>query len=139
MESVAAQLTTLMVMHSATAVAPGSRPWATTVMQRSRSVTMPTSLRRSSLSTTGIAPAPASRMRLAARCAVSDGTQQSGSFVSTCLTLMALLLRWRAIQRREEEQRGCQAHGADGISTTDRPPPNGDGRSAGSALLLGEL
>src|SRR5262249_20763756 len=57
-------------------------------MQRSRSVTTPTTFRLCSLSMTGTIPAFSSRMRLAACCAESDGTQHVGSFVITCLIRM---------------------------------------------------
>src|SRR5262249_837159 len=57
-------------------------------MHRSRSVTMPVTLRLCSFSMIGTTPVSSSRMIFAARCVVSNGTQHVGSFVMTCLIFM---------------------------------------------------
>src|SRR5689334_15445722 len=101
-------------MHSWICVVRGSRPSATTFMQRSRSVTTPTTLRLCSFSITGTTPASWSRMRLAARCAVSDGTQHAGSFVMTCLIFMVSPSGSRTISR--SQRRRSNAGASEGYS-----------------------
>ena len=103
--SVAAQLTTAVVMHASTATALGSRPSATTFMQRSRSVTTPTRRRLCSFSMTGTMPTCSSRMMAAARCAVSDPRQHVGSFVIRCFTFMTRT-SWSRV-RRKKGSNGC--------------------------------
>src|SRR5713101_138591 len=79
-------------MHSRTLTLRGSLPSAITRRQRSRSVTIPTSVPPPFFSTTGSAPACCSFINSAARWAVSSSVQQTGYSCIISDTFMALLL-----------------------------------------------
>src|SRR5258708_14289847 len=82
------QVTGFDVTNLLIGVAFGSRPDATTVTHRSRSVMIPINWRDLRSSTTGTDPMLWSRRILAAFSAVSLGVQQIGSGVITSLTFM---------------------------------------------------
>src|SRR5579859_314935 len=85
-----------LVMHSRTCTLRGSLPSAITRKQRSRSVTIPTSVPPPFFSTTGRAPACCSFISSAACWAVSSCVQQTGYSCIISETCMGLLLSTRS-------------------------------------------
>src|SRR5581483_11755356 len=86
-------------MHSRTCTLRGSLPSAITRKQRSRSVTIPTSVPPPFFSTTGRAPACCSFINSAACWAVSSCVQQTGYSCIISETCMGLLLSTRGVFR----------------------------------------
>src|SRR5579859_3675004 len=82
------QVTGLIVKRRSIFVVTASRPWATTVQHRSRSVIMPTSLREAWSNTTGTEPTFCSHSILATFWALSSGVQQTGSGVMISRTFI---------------------------------------------------
>src|SRR5258708_36329541 len=100
------QVTGFDVTNLLIGVAFGSRPDATTVTQRSRSVMIPINWRDFWSSTTGTDPTLWSRRILATFSAVSLGVQQIGSGVITSLTFIGRSPRYQLRVARTALVRG---------------------------------